>query len=290
MKVCLACNQRFHQVTWICPACGYCPPLKEGHLAFAPELAETSAGFEAKFFTQLVELEANNFWFRARNRLIIWALQRYFPHTRNFLEIGCGTGFVLAGIKQALPHLTVYGSEIFTKGLEFAAQRLANTQLFQMDARHLPFEHEFEVIGAFDVLEHVKEDTTILGEMYKATLPKGGIILTVPQHPWLWSQTDEYAHHIRRYHAKELKNKVEKAGFQVERMTSFVFILLPLMMMSRLRPKKQRANVDVIAELKMSDITNFLLEKILDIERGFIRAGLSFPVGGSLLVVARKLA
>jgi len=99
-----------------------------------------TCGFEAKFFAQLVEVETNNFWFRSRNRLIIWALQRYFPDARHFLEIGCGTGFVLSGIQQAFPNLTLYGSEIFTKGLEFAAQRLPNTQLFQMDARHIPFE------------------------------------------------------------------------------------------------------------------------------------------------------
>jgi ubiquinone/menaquinone biosynthesis C-methylase UbiE len=173
MKICLACNQRFDQATWICPNCGHTPSLKAGHLTFAPELAEASAGFEAKFFAQLVEVEANNFWFRSRNRLIIWALQRYFPHARNFLEIGCGTGFVLSGIEQAFPDLTVYGSEIFTKGLEFAAQRLTNAQLFQMDARQIPFDNEFEVVGAFDVLEHIQEDTTVLGELYKTTLRSG---------------------------------------------------------------------------------------------------------------------
>jgi len=288
MKICLTCNQRFDQVTWTCPNCGHTPPLKEGHLAFAPELAPASEGFEARFFAQLVEVEANNFWFRSRNRLIIWALQRYFPHARNFLEIGCGTGFVLSGIEQAFPHLTVFGSEIFTKGLEFAAQRLTHAQLFQMDARQIPFDHEFEVVGAFDVLEHIEEDTTVLGEMYKATLRGGGIMLTVPQHPWLWSQNDEHGHHVRRYQAKELKKKVEEAGFQVARMTSFVSFLLPLMILSRLRQRKPQPGYDAMSEFRISRLTNVLLESVLNMERGIIRAGVSLPMGGSLLVVAKK--
>lgn len=289
MKICLACHKRFNQVTWTCPSCGYTPPLREGYIAFAPELAEASEGFEAKFFAQLVEVETNNFWFRSRNRLIIWALQRYFPDARHFLEIGCGTGFVLSGIQQAFPNLTLYGSEIFTKGLEFAAQRLPNTQLFQMDARHIPFENEFEVVGAFDVLEHIQEDTTVLNEMYKATLRGGGIMLTVPQHPWLWSQNDEHGHHVRRYQAQELKKKVEEAGFQVVKMTSFVSLLLPLMILSRWRQRKPQPEYDTMSEFRIGRLTNVLLESVQNVERGIIRAGVSLPVGGSLLVVGKKL-
>jgi len=287
MKICPACNNYFMQTTWTCPYCAYSPTLISGHLAFAPELANESEGFEAQYFAQLAEVEADYFWFRARNRLIIWALKRYFPDARNFLEIGCGTGFVLSGIEQAFPNLTLYGSEIFTNGLEFAAQRLVNVELFQMDARYIPFYSEFQVIGAFDVLEHIQDDETVLKEMYKATIQGGGIILTVPQHPWLWSQTDEYAHHVRRYQANELKVKLEKSGFKIVRMTSFVSLLLPLMTLSRL--KQQKPNLDALSEFRISRVTNYLLEIILDMERGIIRAGVSLPVGGSLLVVANKL-
>jgi hypothetical protein len=158
-----------------------------------------------------------------------------------------------------------------------------------MDARQIPFDNEFEVVGAFDVLEHIEEDTTVLGEMYKATLRGGGIMLTVPQHPWLWSQNDEHGHHVRRYQAKELKRKVEEAGFQVVKMTSFVSFLLPLMIISRLRQRWRTTEYDALSEFKIGRLTNTLLEKVLDVERGIIRAGMSLPVGGSLLVVAKKL-
>ncbi len=149
MKTCPQCHHKFNQRNWNCPACGYTPPSLEGHLSFAPQLAAISEGFDASAFPILAKLEAKNFWFRARNRLIIYAIQHYFPHAKSILEIGCGTGFVLQEIEKKLPQITCFGSEIFTKGLEFASQRLSRTTLFQMDARKIPFAEEFDIIGAF---------------------------------------------------------------------------------------------------------------------------------------------
>ncbi len=288
MKVCSACGDRFHSLAWICPTCSHTPKLIEGHLAFAPDLAETSEGFEAHFFSELVSLESKNFWFRSRNRLLIWALQRYFPQAKNFLEIGCGTGFVLSGIEQAFPKLALSGSEIFSTGLGFAAQRLSRAELFQMDARKIPFEDEFDLIGAFDVLEHIKEDEIVLSEMHRAVHNEGGIVLSVPQHPWLWSQADDYAHHVRRYDAQELKTKVERVGFKVVRMTSFVSLLLPLMFLSRLQQRQPNPDYDDTAELRISGWMNAILENILNLERTMIQRGISFPAGGSLLLIAKK--
>jgi SAM-dependent methyltransferase len=184
-----------------------------GYLSFAPEQARSSEGFQPHHFAELAQAEAGNFWFRSRNRLIIWALQRFFPKARNFLEIGCGTGFVLAGLAEANPNLEMSGSEIYSTGLGYAADRVKCAALFQMDARDIPFESEFDVIGAFDVLEHIEEDEAVLEQVFRAVTPGGGIMLTAPQHRFLWSQQDEYACHVRRYEAKELSNKVEKAGF-----------------------------------------------------------------------------
>jgi SAM-dependent methyltransferase len=253
-------------------------------------LAGESEGYEASFFSQLAPLEVQNFWFRSRNRLIIWALEKYFPQIHTFLEIGCGTGFVLSGLTSARSDLLLYGSEIFIQGLDFASARLSkHVTLFQMDAREIPFENEFDVIGAFDVLEHIEADRTVLAEMYRATIPGGGIILTVPQHPWLWSQADDFAHHARRYSASDLKSKVEQAGFQVVRMTSFVSLLLPLMLFSRFQQRKPNPNYDVLSELRISGWLNQWLEHTLTLERALIRLGLSFPMGGSLLLVGKKI-
>lgn len=287
MKICVSCHQHFISADWKCPFCSYTPTYINEFIAFAPELANENEGFEASYFADLFDLEANHFWFQSRNKLINWAIQKYFPNANSFLEIGCGTGFVLSGIQQDFPQLALSGSEIFSNGLTFAKQRNPNVQLFQMDARQIPFFNEFEIIGAFDVLEHIQEDTLVLREMYQATMKGGGIVITVPQHPWLWSYADEYAHHVRRYQANELKKKVQEAGFQVVRMTSFVSLLLPLMVLSRL--KRQKTNLGALSEFKISQVTNYLLETIMNMERGLIRSGLALVVGGSLLVVAKKI-
>lgn len=292
MKVCNHCHHHFNSQIWTCPACGRTPPLIKGHIAFAPELATASEGFESHFFSNLVQLEAKNFnfWFRSRNRLIIYTLNHYFPKAKSFLEIGCGTGFVLQGIERHFPHLTLSGSEIFSAGLECAAHRLSRTSLFQMDARAIPFVEEFDVIGAFDVLEHIKDDRKVLAQMHQATKVGGGVIFTVPQHSWLWSPSDDYAHHFRRYSASDLHKKVEKAGFRVVRVTSFVSFLLPLMIVSRLlMSRKTLDKYDPVAELKIGQVMNVLFEWILTLERKLIGLGLSFPAGGSLLLVARKV-
>lgn len=288
MKICLSCGFRFDTAEWRCPTCLLSPPNVMGFPAFAPELMAGEGNFRPELFDQLAELESTNFWFRARNRLILWAFTRYFPQARNFLEIGCGTGYVLRGIAKAFPDLQICGSEIFISGLAHAAKRVPQAALFQMDARSIPFENEFDVIGAFDVLEHIVEDELVLKEMYQALRPGGGIILTVPQHPFLWSYSDELACHVRRYTVKDALKKVKMAGFNVVLSTSFVSVLLPLMVASRLRKRKVSSSQDPLSELRMSGVLNAALEKALDFERWFISSGLSFPFGGSRLVIGFK--
>jgi SAM-dependent methyltransferase len=288
MRLCSSCNKAFDYASGQCPFCFYEPKRMGGHLAFAPELAEKSKGFAANRFAPLAEKEAGNFWFRSRNRLLVWALQRYFPEAENFMEIGCGTGFVLSGIRRALPELTLCGSEIFIEGLTIAAERLPGIELFQMDARRIPFRKEFDVIGAFDVLEHIEEDEAVLLQMFQATKPGGGIILTVPQHRFLWSVVDNYSFHKRRYVRKELVEKLRRAGFRIVRVTSFVSLSLPFMMLSRLKSQRVKDDFDPSAELEISQHVNAALEKIMGVERRLIEAGVSFPAGGSLLAIAKR--
>lgn len=245
-------------------------------------------GYDPDFFAELVKYEAANFWFYSRNCLIVWALQRYFPKVKNFFEIGYGTGFVLQGISKAFPHIALYGTDIYTTGLDYAKKRLNNARLFQMDARNISFTDEFDVIGAFDLLEHVKEDDLVLSQMHKATRQNGGIMLAVPQHSFLWSRVDENACHLRRYNAQKLKAKVERAGFKVLDMISFVSWLLPLMMIVRLGKRGAGRNYSVIDELKLDSLSNMILKKILDFERFLIRLGIRLPFGGSLLLIAQK--
>jgi SAM-dependent methyltransferase len=287
MKRCLACENRFESDDWTCPQCGYRPALRNDVLQFAEDPPKTRAGFKPEYFARLAQIEEANFWFRARNELIRWTLRNYFPNAKSFFEVGCGTGFVLAGIREKFPRMRLVGSEIFADGLVFAKARLPTVELYQMDAQRMVFECEFDVVGAFDVLEHLIEDESALAQMFNAARPGGGLLVTVPQHRFLWSASDQYAMHQRRYSRTELRRKVESAGFQIERITSFNSLLLPLMIWSRMQRKCDH-DLHAWREFEISRALNKTLEGILALERMVIRTGVSFPAGGSLLLIGRK--
>ncbi len=283
MKRCLNCERRFGTPSWTCPSCGFAPSVLDGIPRFAAPLDDD--GFDRSAFDRLVELEHGSFWFRSRNRLLVWAIERYFPTARSLFEIGCGTGYVLESLNRAFPHMRTVGGELHGEGLAHASQRIPDVELLQVDARRLPFDSEFDVIGAFDVLEHIDDDEGVLDELFMATRPGGGVLLTVPQHPWLWSASDDYGEHKRRYRRAELMTKVAAAGFEVHRVTSFVSLLLPAMASVRLLGRVRRP--DPFSELKATR-ANAALERILDLERGLIVHDRDLPLGGSLLMVASR--
>jgi SAM-dependent methyltransferase len=287
VKLCLSCGTRFNQNHWQCDRCHAEPATIDQIIAFAPELAMNDESYNPELFEQLAQLEKNHFWFHARNKLIFWVFRKYFPSSNNFLEIGCGTGFVLAGLKEVFPKLSIAGSEINAEGLKCTARRVSSAFLFQMDARRIPYEAEFDVIGAFDVIEHIYEDAAVLQQMHRAVRPGGGIIVTVPQHRFLWSKQDEFSCHFRRYTRGELISKVCCAGFTVTTVTSFVSLLLPLMIVSRFF-QKNKMPTELGSEFRLGKRVNQLLGVIMGLERRIIQAGGRFPAGGSLLLIAKK--
>lgn len=258
----------------------------EGFPAFSPSLARENEGFKSGYFSELAELEEKNFWFRARNRLILWAIHRHFPQSSKFMEVGCGTGYVLSGIRREFPEMALWGSEIHVSGLGFAASRVKNAHLVQMDAREMPFREEFDLVGAFDVLEHIEEDEAVLAQMHASLKPGGGILLTVPQHPFLWSQQDVAACHVRRYTRRELRRKMEAAGFEILLAASFVSLLFPFMMASRLLAKQ--VPTDPMSELRLPDFTNAFFESVMNFEATMIKMNFHLPFGGSLLMMGRR--
>lgn len=269
---------------WLCSSCraravdSYIP---------APGADDGDASYARSIFRELSELEDRSFWFRSRNRLLVWALRRYFPDARRLLEVGCGTGYVLAALRRGLPDTEVAGAELYPEGLEVARERLPGVPLFQLDARGVPFSETFDVVGAFDVLEHIDDDEAALAGLRRAVRPGGGIVLTVPQHPRLWSPADDFGAHQRRYRRDELVDKVHAAGFRPVRVTSFVSLLLPLMAVERVAFARRRQEYDFRQEFDSSRLLDRLLEGVMTLERSAIRAGASLPVGGSLLLVAR---
>jgi hypothetical protein len=123
--------------------------------------------------------------------------------------------------------------------------------------------------------------------MFNAAQPGGGLLVTVPQHRFLWSASDQYAKHQRRYNRTELRRKVENARFQIERITSFNSLLLPLMIWFRML-RKRNQDLQPWREFEIGPALNKSLESILKLERMVITKGVSFPAGGSLLLIGRK--
>jgi len=286
MRVCLRCGQGHESEDWSCPACHHVPTRHLNFVSFAPEMQAHEVHFRPECYSVLAEVEQQNFWFQARSQLLIWALKAHFPTAQSLLEIGCGTGFVLNALHIAFPTLKLAGSEIFSEGLRYASTRAPQAMLFQMDARSIPFKDEFDIVGAFDVLEHIAEDDLVLQQMHQSVKPGGGIMVTVPQHPWLWSEYDTVDGHCRRYTRADLCQKVRAAGFQVVRVSSFVALLLPLLLVMR---RMHTTNCsDSTKELRINSVVNGGLGTIMGVERWLIRAGFSFPMGGSLLLIARK--
>lgn len=287
MRICPRCTGPVGEDGWVCRSCGWESERMDGIDILGMTRPTEGEGFSRSYFQELAALEAGHFWFKARNELITWVFRDRFGPVDSFLEVGCGTGFVLQGIHGCSRDTKLTGSELFLEGLLFAKERLPGVALVQMDALAVPFREEFDAVGAFDVLEHIPEDGKAMEELFKALKPGGHLLLTVPQHPWLWSANDEHARHARRYTRAELCGKVRRAGFAVERTTSFVTLLLPLMALSRFR-RDRRPGFDPLEEFRIPAWQQWILGGILAVERSMIKLGLDLPLGGSLLLVGKK--
>jgi ubiquinone/menaquinone biosynthesis C-methylase UbiE len=236
-------------------------------------------------FDDLIAAEEWHFWFRIRRDLVLWALDRYLGQTRALLEVGCGAGFVLSGLREQMPSIRLSACDRSTDALTHASRRAKPVHLFQADVTSLPATSAFDAVLALDVIEHVDDDQAALAEIFRVLRPGGGVVLTVPQHPWLWSQVDEFSCHRRRYQRRELLDKVRRAGFEVLHATSCFMTTLPLAMIAR---RRRGDTFDPAAELKISKAANAIMKASLVPELWLTRLGVSLPAGSSLMVVAQR--
>src|SRR5262249_43810635 len=143
------------------------------------------------------------------------------------LEVGCGTGTVLQMLERVCATGQVAGMDLFEEGLEFARRRVS-CPLICGDLRSPPFATTFDIVGMFDVLEHLEDDRGPLDHLFRLIRPGGRLILTVPAHMSLWSYFDESSCHYRRYDRTALQSKLAATGFEVEFITEFMMTLFPL--------------------------------------------------------------
>ncbi|MFN3448432.1 MAG: class I SAM-dependent methyltransferase [Roseococcus sp.] len=272
-----------------CEACGWAPPRQDGFALLAPALAAQGSDYDPAGFAALLAAEPWHFWFAPRARLLAGLIARHFPAAGSFLEVGCGTGYVTGVIARARPWRRVLGAEVSADGLAHAARLLPpEVELMQMDAREMPFRAAFDVIGCFDVLEHIEQDQEVLHAFAAALRPGGGVVLAVPQHMWLWSGADEHAQHKRRYARGELEGRCRAAGLEVVASLSYNSVTLPLMLASRLMPRRGVRETGAADELSPPRWLNAILRAALQAEVAASLAGLHLPLGGSRVVVARK--
>lgn len=256
---------------------------------------EQSGGYEPVHYESLFRVEDQHFWFRARNKVIsILAKQAVsnLPAEYRVLEMGCGDGNVLRYLETACPTGKVVGMDFLHEGLRYARRRTA-CDLVQADVGRSPFGKAFDLIGMFDVLEHVPDDRRVLLELRGMLGERGVLLVTVPAHRYLWSYFDELAGHCRRYEPEELRRKLEDAGYVVEYLTPYMSILHPFLWLSRkLRSRTSGAAVPAKTvlerEIKVIPIVNGIFSLGLSCELRLIEKRKQLPFGASLVAVARK--
>lgn len=248
-------------------------------------------------FTDLYSAENHHFWFRHRRRVLERLLGRLtaeLPDGYQVLEVGCGNGSLLQVLERVCSRGQVTGSELFPEGLEFARSRV-RCALVQADVYDLPFGPQFDVVGMFDVLEHLPEDGRALSCLARAMRPGGRLVLTVPAYQSLWSYADVAGGHYRRYSPATLRRVLEAAGYQVEYLTPFMTMLYPLMRLGRAaaawRNRFRARPLDEMTlnlnEFRVNPLVNAALSWLLRLELPLLTSGARLPTGTSLLAVAR---
>ena len=215
---------------------------------------------------------------------------RYFPeraqHARGGLRHRVSSSPECA---RRFPEMRLVGGELFSAGLDVAAQagagRRAAGRWMRASSRS---RSEFDVVGAFDVLEHIEEDERVLAEIHAALRPGGGLLLTVPQHPRLWSPVDEYSHHVRRYRRRDLLEKMRGARFR-DRSLDVVRVAAPAGdgTVADCVNAGRRPSIRSPSTAHRPSVDS-ALGWVLGGERALIRAGVPLPAGGSLFVAARR--
>ncbi len=279
---------------YLCQSCGQSYPIVDGIPSFVDQNTSMDS-FDASAFEFLFGMEERHFWHVGRREIILDALRTEVLNVAKsrMLEVGCGNGSVLGYLKQN--GVSIEGGDIFLEGLRFCRRRVPSAVLYHIDLMALLFRNEFDVIGIFDVLEHVDDDERALVEIRQALKPGGKLILTVPAHEWLWSAFDVTSHHKRRYSKRELVGRLERTGFDVNKASFYVFFLFPVLAAIRLlgniwrgtRRADRNNRTPSYPELQTVPLVNEVLLGLLRLERLLLRhTGL--PCGASLLVVAQK--
>jgi SAM-dependent methyltransferase len=234
----------------------------------------------------MADVDQRHWWYVARRSVIAALIRRNArpPANARILEIGCGTGHNLAMLGE-FGHVDAL--ELHDEARSVAEKRLGR----QVRSAPLPElagvpERHYDLIGAFDVIEHIDDDTAALASIATKLKPGGKFILTVPAHRWMWSAHDVVNHHKRRYSKRSLRKLVESSPLKLEAIGYFNSLLFPVAVAERLSSKLRGKDE---ADLNMPPaLLNAALEKVFAAERHLV-GRLPLPPGLSLFAVASAI-
>jgi SAM-dependent methyltransferase len=241
---------------------------------------------ERAVYRQMAELDQRHWWYRARREVLAALIRREArpPERANILEIGCGTGHNLAMLGS---FGTVDALELDEEARGLAEQRLGRSvmsaplpELAGVADRH------YDLIGAFDVIEHIDDDAAAVASIAAKLKPGGKFVMTVPAHPWMWSAHDVVNHHKRRYSKRALKALILGSPLKLGKVGYFNSLLFPLAVAERLA-SKLRKNENADLKLPPAPL-NAALERAFAAERHLV-GRLPFPPGLSLFAVASAI-
>jgi SAM-dependent methyltransferase len=238
-------------------------------------------------------VDQRHFWFLARRECILDALRRSVPDLlkRGLVDVGCGAGGLAAYLAQE--GLRVAGAfDSYVEGLRIARARVEGPLFLVDEGEFPPLAPDQDLIGLFDVLEHIDDDRGVLRSIAGVLRPGGVLVLTVPAHPFLFDEADRLAQHRRRYRVLELREALEAAGFEVVHLTHIMALLVPSLIAARLlgralAPLVGSAAQRRDAELRVIPLLNPIFRTALRLERWWLRRG-TLPFGTSLLAIARR--
>lgn len=234
----------------------------------------------------LYAVEQSHWWYIGRRRILTQFVEQICRQVTDrparILDVGCGTG---ANLLMLSNYGEAEGVDVSEDALEFCRARgLDKVKLGA--AEELPYEDgTFDLVTAFDVVEHMDDDLAGLKEMRRVLRPGGRVLLFVPTFMFLWGLQDDVSHHRRRYRLPELRRVLEQAGFEVERSTyANITFFAPILLVRKLM-RLTGIKTDTENTINVSAL-NGVFGKILGAESTVLRY-MNLPFGVSGLVVAR---